>query len=826
MQSIVDYNQVSESSSQEERHIKQLTSPGIDSSAGASPQQSKNTGAAVSEKKVTESQTKQPGGLCDKARESWKAIVRALSLSLVIPAFRRLRHPTGRGFHEPLKVAIRQNRLIALLRTLIHIIPFGFALFEIILNWNVYYVGTEPYNPAIYQLLAKAHEVLVQASIATIIFSAVRRDLALGKGLPFGLLFSGLQVSQISYLWSVELWGAMKADFLRPLRKLALFTLIAGGILLAVTSGPASAILLIPRLQSWPAGHTSISINATSEQVWPNQINGLSVSQACSRLATGVSNACPASEWYAIRDWLSATRHTPSVLYAERYHNAESPFSCLLHGRNSPRQLQHGIVQRGLQSHPRTALATTQQAVITDALVTTAGLWFDSLTNVTAKAGHGSPLSDQSDATHTLATNYSQPYSAAVCLPDQVSNLTGSRPVAFPILYGINPLETATGNVTYQGPSGIELTGVIEHPDLFYHQLWDIPGQVQDYRLRWIELPNGSFNGSSIGAVILLPASKTTSEQNLLVCNIAAGWGSSSLEVGTTLGGIRDLWSYIQSPKDNLTETPRPISHSHVPSAEGGDVRDYDIVFSYPDFPQQPINISESWAQYLDPLIDDLNSSLVNVLMQQQIHPNQPYISASAILAMLTANGLARTTWDSILQGDIKTVGQGAIDGNFWVSGKGNMFEVDPSKSQDWVTFRVDSTLEGYGYNTYSVPPRIAIAILTAYCLLVVGHTVYSGVTGVSANCWDTIAEVTALAVNSTPTAALRNTCAGITELHIFKLPVRVLVSKDEEGEGEHLELVFGQVDDEKSEERRIRENRTYGTLPKLVEELEGKKDI
>ncbi len=79
--------------------------------------------------------------------------------------------------------------------------------------------------------------------------------------------------------------------------------------------------------------------------------------------------------------------------------------------------------------------------------------------------------------------------------------------------------------------------------------------------------------------------------------------------------------------------------------------------------------------------------------------------------------------------------------------------------------------------------------------------------------------------MNSSPTAALRNTCAGITEMHIFKLPVRVLVSKDEEGEGEHLELVFGSVDDEKISERTIKANRTYGTLPKGVVE-EGKKDV
>ena len=85
---------------------------------------------------------------------------------------------------------------------------------------------------------------------------------------------------------------------------------------------------------------------------------------------------------------------------------------------------------------------------------------------------------------------------------------------------------------------------------------------------------------------------------------------------------------------------------------------------------------------------------------------------------------------------------------------------------------------------------------------------------GISSTCWDSIAEVTALAVNSPPTAALRNTCAGITELHIFKLPVRVLVAKDEEGEGEHLELVFGNVDQEQIKDNTIKANLAYGTMP------------
>lgn len=61
----------------------------------------------------------------------------------------------------------------------------------------------------------------------------------------------------------------------------------------------------------------------------------------------------------------------------------------------------------------------------------------------------------------------------------------------------------------------------------------------------------------------------------------------------------------------------------------------------------------------------------------------------------------------------------------------------------------------------------------------------------------------------------LRNTCAGITEIRIFKIPVRILAVGDEEGEGEHLELMFGNVDEE-AENKTIKPNRKYGTMPAL----------
>lgn len=175
----------------------------------------------------------------------------------------------GRGFHEPIKVAVRKDRTIALLRSLIHLVPIGFALFEIILNWNTYYVGASTYNQAIYQLLAKVHEIMIQASLAVVLFSYVRHEITKGTGLPLGALVSGLQINQIAYLWSVEFWGTVRSKRLRLRDKLALLGLILSCFILASLSGPSSAVLLIPRLDFWPAGKTDIWINATMDEIYP-----------------------------------------------------------------------------------------------------------------------------------------------------------------------------------------------------------------------------------------------------------------------------------------------------------------------------------------------------------------------------------------------------------------------------------------------------------------------------------------------------------------------------------------------------------------------------
>lgn len=81
----------------------------------------------------------------------------------------------------------------------------------------------------------------------------------------------------------------------------------------------------------------------------------------------------------------------------------------------------------------------------------------------------------------------------------------------------------------------------------------------------------------------------------------------------------------------------------------------------------------------------------------------------------------------------------------------------------------------------------VAIVVLSAYCLNTfasISNTVFFNRT--HSNLWDTIAELTALAMLSRSTTRLRNTSAGIKTLDFFKEPVNIrAVDQD------HLEIVF-----------------------------------
>ena len=109
------------------------------------------------------------------AQDGFRVLFRVLGLNLIVVGVKALRHASiGKGYDEPIKIAIRRSRKTALLRALIHVAPVGVALWEVVLNWNTYYVGGTIQNLAYYQIAAKVHEIAAQASLAAIVFSYIR----------------------------------------------------------------------------------------------------------------------------------------------------------------------------------------------------------------------------------------------------------------------------------------------------------------------------------------------------------------------------------------------------------------------------------------------------------------------------------------------------------------------------------------------------------------------------------------------------------------------------------------------------------------------------
>ena len=190
----------------------------------------------------------------------------------------------------------------------IHLLPTGAAISICTLNLVGYYVGGELAGAsgqdeekfAGLQFAAKLHELTINASLAAMILSYIRHELAVGRGVPFGAIFAGMQFQDISVLWSLEFWGAVYAKETKSWRKGILLALVLIGALLAVSVGPVSASILKPRLDDWPAGGTDFWINGSAEEIWPTELNKALVQDTCATDTGDLS--CPYGSWQTFAD--------------------------------------------------------------------------------------------------------------------------------------------------------------------------------------------------------------------------------------------------------------------------------------------------------------------------------------------------------------------------------------------------------------------------------------------------------------------------------------------------------------------------------------------
>lgn len=92
------------------------------------------------------------------------------------------------------------------------------------------------------------------ASLGTILLHRVLLNILSQHGLPLGLATSGFSFSRVSYYWSSSfLGGSMGLYKQRRLKGALVWTAILISGLLAATVGPASAVLMLPRINVSPS---------------------------------------------------------------------------------------------------------------------------------------------------------------------------------------------------------------------------------------------------------------------------------------------------------------------------------------------------------------------------------------------------------------------------------------------------------------------------------------------------------------------------------------------------------------------------------------------
>ncbi|KAI9770183.1 MAG: hypothetical protein M1839_003249 [Geoglossum umbratile] len=672
---------------------------------------------------------------------------------------------------EAKKVALHRGWGRTIPSLLFHFVPLGAAVGLIVLNTHEYYIGGELAGQVgmdkakldALQFAAKLLELMMQFCLTEIATSAIWSRLAAGRSVPFGAVFGDQRVAHISYLCSQEFRGAVSSTFFRAS---FLMTILSVCVVLASIVAPAGAIAMQPELMEWPAGGTSLWINATRDELWPSRLNSSGFSPSCRDPGGYAGGYCPSAQWQAMQSYFN-------VLSNLQNPNSVIPESIEFKGKHSTRRLNHRP-RIGAYPFPWT-IATLPQAVVADAITRVSALWY-----FAAFWAPGYRYKYRREATASIDAMV--PVTHVYC-----AHISNSQP---------SPLFPAL-NKPKDGGEAYALEALPNSASTLWPSANGSGAQIS-----WIELPP-SFGNVSVGALVVIPSKSANGSSERMACSVDARWG------GCTITSRR----------------------SAVMAADGQPpgIVDWDPKKGTPKFWDdfQPIKLTVDWAALLNPpLIGDANRTVFGMLTatagigdSSSLMDSNHIPTVEAVLAMMVTNGVAQTAYDRDLQGTV--IGYDELVPGSWTPAAaetfmrgGDAFAVDPKQTPHWTKLQMSVTITGYAYHCHTRTKKVALFILISFSFVDFWYIIYQFLfRRQTSSAWKTVTGVVALAMNSRPTPALDNTCAGIKNLSTFALPVKVVSGGED---NDHLELAFGgpESGDGKWVVAGIEPGKRYGKLP------------
>ena len=723
--------------------------------------------------------------------------LRALGLEVINAAVR------GPRAEETPKAVLQKSFWIALSRCTVHIAPILVFVWVILLNYKTFYIGPGFWDDggeqdalalAMYQVAAKLQESLCIASLATVLLQALRHDLIDSDGVPLGLMGSSQYFGDPRSLLSVEFLGAARYSFTAWKRcRLWLLVLLSSAI--AAFIGPASAVLLLPRLTDFPAGGTSFSLNASTDELWPSVINTEAEIEAClSENATQFA-VCPCGgyqSYFAVESYRSLETappgFRPNIVANGNANDAigynvlvKDPFNIL------PPLLQKGRT-RGLAAETYAAQPFAASMTLPHALN---GEWRIAASKVPKGVlATSSEFKWASDWSSNVQGTF--PLTVVRCTSGQ--NISMSNDMARFPTFSSDP-NSGTGRWSNGASNPVNISALDRN-------------KTSHIRLQWIPLPIEEFLFASTGLLFELPFDRSSDSRVATACTVSASWSHGTAISGTASSNLG--W-YIE---DDLQASMAPFRKDLAPTSPdaGSNNRYIELTPEWlrlltPEAPDPPHTVDSWRPSTLENIL--YASGYDSILSSLRTERQRVYSPAhqSCDLDYLNPNMTDQETWNDMTCGKgarleaIEFVVARLISDGLSRRMSHTLFEQQPDfrwwsplplpKTPDFdaailgdrpgtnalalsdnASHAVQQTqisVRGLAYKASSKTDHFSAAVALAHMAIALAHTVWMLCSRISSSAWDSASELLLLALRS-PAAgqAFPGTTAGARSLKTY----------------------------------------------------------
>ncbi|TPX13527.1 uncharacterized protein E0L32_005998 [Thyridium curvatum] len=670
------------------------------------------------------------------------------------------------------------------------------------------------------QVAAKMQELLIIASLTTVILHVLRAQLASGDGVPLGWLASDKAFTQIrsifdssSYFWSPDFWGGLLAyRGHRWKRNLPVIVLLGVGGIIAALAGPASAILMIPRVMEWPAGGMVYWLNGSEAQIWPTRLDahyleGYNCSSDYSRIH---NYKCPSSGFTALRAHLWTWWQFP-----------ERPYQVTLQDETM-RKVFYVVADQQLDKDTWVYTTHGPSANMLDASVHFYKVALRMLRDQSQTGRPAYPRSLDLAKVKSFEVDMKLPVVRTSCVRHwNVSIEYAATNMTFPVLEQFSLYRRTRANKTVAVTANVQQAFKERGLGVVNGSIFSL--KPREFNLFVIPIDIDAGDASSLGLILLAGSNGT--DMSPVTCTVDARWGRGQSIIDARLEGD-ELQSHeftsnrlrnvvkAQLANDNNIDQASPSWH---PRNDGA----WDHISLHPN-----------WYDLLSPSVSDASlaedsaarghsSSPNEVTLLERLLSRTPYptvdknnefdagvrlTSMEITISMFLADGLSRVGWQ--LQRDTQNLFPP------WVKKWTEMPEhlawkivrigppVEsfslPEVLQDHDSMRTEmhAVFTGYVMALKTWFDYIAVVLLLLHALIALLHTIWGLWKSRASEAWDSILELLVLSQQSAPVRSgeLDNTCAGIASLKTMGLiaTVEAVEPSMAAGEGrEELQLAF-----------------------------------